>query len=241
MALTDRSVTPTDRLRALLGRAWRDVRSVYYANTPAWRWLKSGTLVFFGLFCWSAAGLLHSYRPGWDWLTYVMAYGFLVVAWGPFTHFVVVPASIRLRRAAERPAARALARHASKLNLTVFLALVVVLGTATPGVMVLDFRGALGDGGASGSVDAEIDCTAADGVVECRVRPQGEAAAEVDRVVVVSGGERLRTVAEPPYAFELRRDELATVAGSPQFVIELRDAEGDTLRRFVRTVPPEAN
>lgn len=233
MARTDRSVTPTDRLRALLGRAWRDARSVYYANTPAWRWLKSGALVCFGLACWSAAGLLHSYRPGWDWLTYVMAYGFLVVGWGPFTHVVVVPGAIRLRRTAERPSTRALARHASKLNLTVFLALVLVLGTVAPGVMLLDFRGALGDGGASGSVDAEIDCTAAGDAVECRVDVRGD----VGRVVVVSSGERLRTLEEQPYAFRLRRDEVAEVAGSRQFVIELRDAEGNTLRRFVRTMP----
>lgn len=234
MALTDHPVTPMSRLRALLGRAWRDVRSVYYANTPAWRWLKSGALVFFGLFCWSAAGLLHSYRPGWDWLTYAMAYGFLVIVWGPLTHFVVVPASIRLRRTADRPGLRTLARHASKLNLSVFLALVVVLGTVTPGVMLLDFRGALGDGGGS-DVSAEIDCTAADDLVRCRVTTEGE----VDHVVVTSGGERLRTVEEPPYAFELDRDELATVAGTEQFVVELRDADGDTLRRFVRTAPPE--
>lgn len=232
MALTDRAVTPMAQVRALLGRAWRGARSVYYANTPAWRWLKSGTLVFFGLFCWSSAGLLHSYRPGWDWLTYVMAYGFLLVAWGPFTHFVVVPAAIRLRRTAERPSVRTLAKHASKLNLTVFVVLVLVLGTTTPGAMVLDFRGALGSGD-GGSVTAEIDCTREGDLVRCQVTTEGD----VDRVVVTSGGERLRTVEEPPYAFELHRDEVAEVAGTEQFVIELRDAEGNTLRRFVRTVP----
>lgn len=232
MTLADTTVTPTDRLRALLGRAWRDARSVYYANTPAWRWLKSGTLVFFGLFCWSAAGLLHSYRPGWDWLTYVMAYGFLLVAWGPLTHAVVVPASIRLRRTAERPWVRTLARHASKLNLGVFFALVLVLGTVAPGAMMLDFRGALGgDGG--GDVTAEVGCTPAGDHVRCRVDVEGD----VDRVVVTSGGERLRTLEEPPYTFELARDEIATVAGGGQFVIELRDADGNTLRRFVQTVP----
>lgn len=233
MALTDRPVAPTDRLRDLIALVWRDVRSVYYANTPAWRWLKSGTLVFFGLFCWSAAGLLHSYRPGWDWLTYVMAYGFLVIAWGPLTHFLVVPASIRLRRTAERPWVRTLSRHASKLNLSVFLALVVVLGTVTPGVMLLDFRGALETDGAS-DVTAEIDCTADGDLVRCSVTTEGG----VERVVVTSGGEGLRTVEDPPYDFRLRRDELATVAGSEQFVVELRDADGNTLRRFVRTAPP---
>jgi hypothetical protein len=76
--------------RRILRQAWADLLSVYYANTPVWRWLKSGGLVLFGLAVWSGANVLYSYVPEWEGLTYVMAYGFLVIIWGLLTHFLVV-------------------------------------------------------------------------------------------------------------------------------------------------------
>jgi hypothetical protein len=66
-------------------QGWRDLLSVYYANTAVWRWLKSGTLVFFGFFLWAGSTVLQSVT-GWTFLNYTMAYGFLLLAWGPFTH-----------------------------------------------------------------------------------------------------------------------------------------------------------
>ncbi|WP_380676319.1 hypothetical protein [Salinigranum sp. GCM10025319] len=217
--------------RALLAQGWRDLLSVYYANTPIWRWMKSGALVLLGLFLWTGANVLHSYRPDWDPLRYVMAYGFVLLAWGPLTHFVVVPLTIRFRRTAERPFVRSLARHASKLNFSTFLLVVVVVGTLAPGVMLLDFSPGTDTGGST--VTADVTCDAGESVVSCRVDVTGE----VDHVAVTAGGEVIRTLDDPPYAFEVERSELAETGVGHQFVVELRDADGNTLRRFVQTVP----
>jgi hypothetical protein len=231
MVSTERSLNPVYSLHAILVRGWRDLLSVYYANTLIWRWMKSGVLVFLGLFLWTGANVLHSYRPDWDLLRYVMAYGFVLVAWGPLTHFVVVPLVIRLRRTAEQPAVRTLARHASKLNFSTFLLAVVVVGTLAPGVMLLEFSPGAGTG--DGIVTADVTCDAGESAVSCRVDVTGE----IDHVTVTAGGEEIRTLAEPPYAFEVERLELAETGVGYQFVVELRDADGNTLRRFVQTVP----
>jgi hypothetical protein len=231
MVSTERSLNPVHSFHALLVRGWRDLLSVYYANTPIWRWIKSGALVFLGLFLWTGANVLHSYRPDWDFLRYVMAYGFVLLAWGPLTHFVVVPVVIRLRRTAERPFVRTLARHASKLNFSTFLLVVVVAGALAPGVMLLEFSP--GTGTAGGTVTADVTCDVGESVVSCRVDVTGE----VDHVAVTAGGDVIRTLDEPPYSFEVERSELAETGVGHQFIVELRDDDGNTLRRFVQTVP----
>lgn len=216
----------------VLGQAWRDVKSVYYANTPVWRWLKSGTLVFFGFFCWTAAALLLSYRPDWSFLTYVMAYGFALIVWGPVTHFGIVPAVIRLRRRADGGASRWLSRHASKLNLTVFFGVVIILGTVAPGFMLLDFSGALAPGSNSPDATATIDCVVEAEYVECSI----ENVQGADHIVILTGDRELERIDDPPYTARIPIDELAEAARSKEFVVELRDSEGQTLRRYVRTV-----
>lgn len=218
-------------VRRILRQAWGDLLSVYYANTPAWRWLKSGGLVMLGLAVWSGANVLYSYVPEWGFLTYVMAYGFLLVVWGPLTHFLVVPGIIRLRRIADGGFERWIARNGSKVNLSVFIALVVVLGTLTPGVMLLEFSGSLGESG-SGDVTADLVCEYGEETVTCQLdEPRG-----FDHVVVTSGDRQLERIDEPPYEFTVRRDELAETRNGASFVVELRAEDGTTLRRFVRTV-----
>lgn len=215
----------------ILRGAWRDAKSIYYANTPLWRWLKSGALVLFGLFCWSGAALLLSYRPDWESLTYVIAYGFLLVIWGPLTHFVFVPFIIRLRRTARHPTTRWLSRHGSKLNLTIFFALVVVFGALTPGIMMLDFSGAIGSD-SDADVDPELSCSVDDELLKCHLSdPTG-----IDHVVVTTGGREVVRLEEPPFEFAIHTDDLETVTGQKQFTVELRDTDGSTLRRYVRTL-----
>lgn len=217
--------------RRLLGQAWRDLRSVYFANTPIWRLLKSAGLVFFGFFLWAGSNLVHSYQPSWWFLYYPMAYGFLLLAWGPFTHFVVVPTAIRWRREADSDALRWLARQSSKLNLSVFLAVVLVLGTAPVGPMTLDFQGAIASDDAD--VDPDLECTTGSEVVNCQI----SAHEGYERVVVQSGGERVATVDAPPYEFEVPLSELESGVNGKRLTIELRDAEGETVRRYIRTFP----
>lgn len=219
------------RLVRVPRQLWRDALSVYYANTPVWRWLKSGTLVFFGLFLWSASNLLLSNVPEWTWLYYVMAYGFVLILWGPLTHIVIVPLVIRVRRTAEHPVVRTVGRQASKLNLTVFFAIVLVLGTAPIAPMTLDFGSAIGSD--SPDVNPDIECEASDDEITCLV----EDLEAVDHVVVTSGDREVTRDDEPPYELTFRIDDLEEIVGQKQFTIEVRDADGERIQRQVHTVP----
>lgn len=220
-------------VRYHLRRLWRDFLSVYYANTPTWRWLKAGTLLLFGLFCWSAAGLLYSYRPTWGFLTYGMAYGFVLVLWGPLTHLVVLPLVIRARRRGVDPRLRPILDRASRINLTVFLGIVVLLGTVAPGTMMLDFSGAWTGSAGGADVDAELVCETAGTLVSCEVRTSSS---RVSHVTVVTGERTIRVINRRPYAFEVSLDELEESVGGHDLEVILRDEEGRTLRRFARSL-----
>jgi hypothetical protein len=223
--------TPLDWFRRVLRSAWNDMRSVYYANSPIWRLLKSGALLFFGFFCWSGANLLLSYRPEWGVLYYVMAYGFALILWGPLTHFVVVPAVIHLRRSADSGIGQWIGRHGSKANLTVFILIVLALGSVPPGAMTFEFQ-AVTDGGGGGDVNPDLLCTKSNERVHCHLtESQG-----IDTVVVSSGGETLQTVEEPPFEFDVAVGDLQRVNGDRQFTVELQDESGNTLRRYIRRV-----
>lgn len=221
--------TPLAWLRRVLRGAWNDLLSVYYANTPVWRMLKTGALVALGLFLWSGANLLLSYRADWGLLYYVMAYGFVLLFWGPLTHLLIVPMVIRFRRSGRGGVRRWLARHGSKLNFTTFLLVVLVLGTAPLGVMTFEFQvPAGGDGG--GSVNPDLQCTRSGDVIHCHVSD----ARGIDHVVVSSGGETIETIEEPPFDFDLNVNELETVDGDRQFTVDLRDENDETIRRYIR-------
>jgi len=159
---------------------------------------------------------------------YALAYGFVLILWGPLTHLLVVPAVIRLRRTAENPTVRRIVRHGSKINFATFLVIVAVVGTLAPGVMLLDFSSGFGTDG--GDVTAELVCQTDSDPITCEL----ETAAGVDHVVLLAGGEEIDRNDEPPYAFR-HRDSLSEGPSGSQFVIELRGPDGDTLRRFVRT------
>lgn len=233
----DTTASPLSFLRRVLGQAWRDLLSVYYANTPIWRLFKSVGLLFFGFFCWTASNLLFSYGIEWTILEYVRAYGFVLILWGPLTHAVIVPLVIRLRRTADDGLVRTIARHGSKINLSIFLTIVLILGTAPISPMMLDFQSSLG--GDSGSdIDPDLACTRADGTVHCHLSES----AGVDAVVVTSGDSEVTRVAEPPFEFAFDESDLEAVVGQKEFVVELRDEDGDTLRRYRRylsAVPEE--
>ncbi|WP_197431178.1 hypothetical protein [Halorubrum sp. CBA1125] len=203
---------------------------MYYANTPVWRWLKSGALVFLGLFLWMGGNVLLAYWIDATALRYATAYGFVLIAWGPLTHLVVVPAVIRLRRTAENPVVRRIVRHGSKINFTTFLVIVAVVGTVGPGVMLLDFSSGFGTDGSD--VTADLVCETDGDPITCEL----ETAAGVDHVVLLSGGEEIDRSDEPPYAVSAPRDSLSEGPSGAQFVIELRDSNGETLRRFIRIV-----
>jgi hypothetical protein len=217
-------------IRGELRQAWRDLLSVYYANTPTWRWLKSGTLVFFGFFLWMGGAVLLSVQPQWGFLTYAMAYGMLLLIWGPFTHLVVVPVTIRLRRTAEHPIARTFSRNSGKINLTIFFACVIALGTIAPGFMVLEFSP--GDGGNGINVEGDLQCDVSDDPITCQIEdPEG-----FDYITVQTSGQTIATADTPPYADEFSPDELQESRTGKEFRVQLRDSDGDILREFVRVI-----
>lgn len=216
-------------VRDAVNQFWRDLLSIYYANTPIWRWLKSGALLFLGFGLWAAGSAVHSVT-GWDGILYVMAYGFLLIFWGPFTHMLIIPLTIRLRRTGQSKPARVFSRNSGKINLSIFFICVIALATFAPGIMLLDFSPT--SSGSGTNVSGDLVCESTDEVVTCEIEnPQG-----IDQVVVTSGGDRLRTVEEEPFTFELQLDELDETASGLRFEVEYRDSNGNTVRRFVERV-----
>jgi hypothetical protein len=223
--------SPLQWTRDKLRGAWNDLRSVYYANTPIWRLLKSAALVFLGLFCWAGANLLLSYRPDWGWLWIVLAYGFLLPFWGPLTHFVVVPLGIRLRRTGDHPVTRWCSRHCSKLNLAIFAVLVVLLAANPLAVMTLQFQ--LPAGGGGDDVNPQLQCTRSGENVHCHLSDSRG----IDHVHVYDGrGDLVVEDREAPFDFDVDVGELSGAGGEKEFTVELRDANDELLRRYRRPV-----
>lgn len=223
--------SPVEWTWKVITQAWRDLKSVYYANTMIWRLLKSAALVFLGLFAWVGANLLLSYRPDWGFLYYVLSYGFLVIFWGPFTHLVVVPLIIRTRRGGAEGIGRLFSKYATKTNLTIFFILVLVLGMYPIGPMLFEFQLPT-DGPGSADIDADLQCTKSAEVVHCHLSDSRG----VGSLEVTSGDKTLTTVEESPFAFDLQISEMQTIRGTKQFKVKLRDEDGNTVRTYIRRV-----
>lgn len=228
------SQRPTDSplrwTRRTLRSGWNNLLTVYYANSPSWRLLKSGALLFLGFFCWAGGSILRSYLPGLSVLRYLQAYGFVLIGYGPFHHAVVIPLYQRLRRQG---------RHLSlgrvtlpNASLAVFLALVVLLGTSPVGPMTIDFTATLEDSGVD--VDPALLCVKGDHGNGTEIHCHLSESRGVDSVVVRSGGRTLVTDGDPPFEFTVRAADLETTAGNRRLTVVLRDAEGSLVRRYTR-------
>lgn len=215
-------------------RLWRTIKSIYYASSPAWQFLKSGALFLFGLFCWSAANLLLSYEPTWHWPYFFMAYGFLLTPYGPFTHFVLVPHVIPwLRRRPQDSWLYLLGSHLTLTSLTLFFSAVLLMGLYPPSVMQIDFR-ASGNTG-QGDVNPTLVCSDApdvNAVKSCHL----EQTDGVGAITVESGGTHRLKRTDPPFSFSLQKDDLVEVVGQHQFQVVVRNKDGVPLRRFTRSV-----
>lgn len=221
---------PGAQVRQFLRQGWNTLLTVYYANSVGWRVLKAGALVFLGLFAWAGANILLSVQPGWTLLHYVVAYGFLLVIYGPFHHLVVIPLALRWRR--RGGSAQSLGRHLPNAGLALFLLAVLVLGTFPAGPTTIDFASALEGTGADVNPDLACVKSPADGAVEIHCHLTESAG--VDRVVVESGDRRLAVDRDPPFEFTVRADQVAEVVGSKQFRVLLLDRDGTLLRRYTR-------
>lgn len=217
-------------LRGYVQQFWRDLLSVYYANTPIWRWLKSGALLFFGIGLWAGGSAVHSVT-GWRPVLYVMAYGFLLIGWGPFTHMLLVPLTIRLRRNAQTNLGRVFSRNSGKINLSIFAVCVIVLATFAPGLMLLEFSPST-SGSSGPTVSGDLVCDSGPDTVSCEVvDPQG-----IDHVVVFSDEDRIERVEGPPFDFTVDNSDLTETRSGQQFIVEYRDADGNRLQRLVKRV-----
>lgn len=221
-------------VRALLRDGWNTLHTVYYANSVSWRALKSGALFFFGFFLWAGSNVVYSYQTGWTFLHYAMAYGLLLIVYGPVHHLVVIPLSIRWRRAGGRRTR--VGRHLPNGGLALFLIAVVLLGTFPVAPVQADLSSSFDDAGPD--ISPDLLCTkhtAEDGTatIHCHLtEAQG-----IDRVVVASDQRRLAVDDDPPFDFTISSADLSeTRAGQQRFRVDLLDADGDLLRRYTRTV-----
>lgn len=232
--MSEETVTPSpiEWTRRLVSSGWHTLLTIYYANSISWRALKSGALVFFGFFLWSASNLLLSYQPSWTFLHYPMAYGFVLLIYGPIHHAVVIPLAVRLRR--QGGIKTRIGRRLPNTGLGVFLAIVVILGTFPTGPMVFDFGSALDDAGAD--VDPDLLCTKSGPSGEESVHCHLTESEGIVTVTVESGGETIHTDDSPPFEFTVRADELASVTDQKQFQVVLRDEDGEMIRRYTRTL-----
>jgi len=186
-----------------------------------------------GFFCWSAANLLISYEPSWHWPYFFMAYGILLIPYGPFTHLVLVPHVLPwLRRQSRGNWLHTLGRHLTVTSLTLFFTAVVGLGLFPPSFIQIDFRSA---SGTSPDVNPTLTCTPPDDdgtAVTCHL----DQTTGVGAITVESGGTQLLRRDEPPFSFSLRRDHLVEVVGQHQFQVVVHDETKAPVRRFNRTL-----
>jgi len=224
--------SPVEWTGETLRNAWQTLKTIYYANTVSWRPIKSGALVFCGFFLWTASNLLLSYQPAWTWLYYPMAYGFLLVLYGPFHHVVVIPLALRWRRSGGTKTR--IGRRLPNAGLALFLSAVVLLGTFPGGPMLFDFQSSLSDAGAD--VNPDLLCTKSVHEDETHVHCHLTTSEGIDHVVVESGGRRVTVDRARPFDFEVRSSQMAEVTGTKQFQIVLKDENSDTIRRYTRTL-----
>lgn len=225
---------PLTLLRRVIRSAWNTLLMVYYANSMSWRFLKSGALVFFGFFLWSVANLLAAFRPSWTFLHFAMAYGAVLIIYGPIHHLVVIPVALRWRRESE-DTKQELGKRLPNAGLVLFIVLVIVVGLFPVSPVKIDVSGELGGTGVDVNPDLVcVKATADDGgtLVHCHLtRSEG-----IDRVRVESGGSTLVTDDDPPFDFTIAASDLETVVDQRQFQVVLLDENGQTIRRYTRSL-----
>jgi hypothetical protein len=163
-----------------------------------------------------------------------MAYGFLLIPYGPFTHLVLVPHVIPwLRRRTQDSWLHVLGRHLTLTSLTLFFGAVLWMGTSPPSVMQIDFRAV----SSTGQVDVNptLVCKqspTSDAVVSCHL----DQTTGVGSITVESGGTQILRRDEPPFSFSLRQNQLVEVVNQHQFQVVVHNDTNAPVRRFNRTL-----
>lgn len=215
-----------------LKKGWAILKRIYWYNSIAWRVLKSGALVVFGFFFLAGANLLHSFKPGWNFLYLFMSYGFLMIVYGPIHHILVIPVSLRLNHYSWGRKFKVGKRVPFNMMI-LFCVAVVVFGIYPLDVMTFRFEATAGT---RPDINPELSCGKSSEGDETVIRCSLEPAEGIDTVVVINAGKRLTTLQDPPFRFRVYESQLRDVVGRKSIEVELRDAGGRLLRRYVRSV-----
>lgn len=226
-------MNPLGRLWEALKKGWDILRTVYWYNSLPWRILKSGALVVLGFFCLSGGNLLLSYKPDWAVLHYLIAYGFLLILYGPIHHLLVIPVSLKLAHYSWGKRLR-LNKRGPFWTLIFFFVAVGLLGLYPPDVMTFDFSALQLSG--SHDINPDVSCyrnpeNQSPAVIHCRV----EATGEIGYVEVENKGKIIQTDRESPYELSIDVSDLDEVVGQKNFHIVLRTDNGQMIRRYVRS------
>lgn len=223
-------MTLLKKLGSSLKRGWEILSTVYSYNSLPWRFLKAAGLIVFGFFNLMASNLLLSYKPDWTFLYFFMAYGSLLVVYGPIHHLIVIPGSLKLGRYSW---ARNLGvpRWGHVTLLVLFFVSVIYFSFFPLDVMTFELK-ATGITGSS-DISPEISCWRPEQgstTIRCTVSDEpGIASVEVE-----TNGEPLSTDEKPPFRFSFDESDLNEVVGRKSFAIVPRDENGDMLRRYVQ-------
>lgn len=220
----------TPNIRQAIRDAWNTVLMIYYANSVSWRVLKAGGLVFLGLFVWAGSNSLLATFPGYDWLHYPIAYGALLIIYGPIHHLVVIPLALKWRRS--RGTKQQVGKRLPNTMLTLFVIGILLLGTFPVGPMTIDLSSALEGSGAD--INPDMACVKDTSSGTAEVHCHFTNAEGVDHIEVYSGDQLIATDDSPPFEFTITESELQEVVGKKQFRVELKDADGNVLRRYTR-------
>lgn len=221
---------------------WDILRTVYWYNSLPWRLLKSGALIVFGFFCLSGGNLLLSFKPDWTFLHYLIAYGFLLIIYGPIHHLVVIPVSLKLAHSSWGQTLR-INKRGPFWTLILFFVAVGIFGTYPLDVMTFEFSAPQLT--TSHDINPKVTCyadtdTEAKKVIRCSL-PAEEG---IGYVEVENKGEVVLTDKEPPYEFSIDVADLEEVVGQKNFHVVLRTEDGQMIRRYVRSasmIEPKPN
>jgi len=206
------------------------LRTVYSYNSLPWRILKSGALVVFGFFNLMASNLLYSYKPEWNFLYLFMAYGALLIVYGPIHHLIVIPVTLKLGQFSWARKLKIPGRGHQVMLILFFLA-VIYLSFFPLNMITFDLS-AVSTGGTE-EVDPQVTCwrsTKQSTKINCEVSNEPAIA----RVDVNHNGETLLTDDSPPFQFTVDETKLEEVVGQKSFYIIPKDKNGQMLRRYVQ-------
>lgn len=219
----------------MLKSGWGISRTVYWYNSIPWRILKSGALVILGFFSLSGGNLVLSYKPEWTFLNYVVAYGFLLIIYGPIHHLIVIPLSLKLVHTSWGQNFR-VNKRIPFWTLIIFFVVVIYLGMYPVSVMKFEFKAL--NLTQTPDINPKVSCYRkrssmgeSDEII-CRV-PDKEGIAYVE---VENNGSIVLTDRSPPFKFTISVGDLEEVVGTKNFHVVIRDQNGSMIRRYVRSI-----